>query len=72
MESAAKFYEDRYDARSIPPGPLKPEEIPQVAADMQDSRMRTLGKSAKPTVDLTDFDRAQRVITVSRRGTRAD
>ena len=38
--------------------------MPQMAADMQDSRMRTLGTSAKPTVDITDFDRAQRVVTV--------
>jgi hypothetical protein len=63
MEAAAKYYEDRLTL-SIDPGPLKPEEIPQVAADMQDARMRTLSTSAKPTVDLTDFDRAQRVITV--------
>ena len=63
MEAAAKFYEDRLTL-AIDPGPLKPDEIPQVAADMQDSRKRALGTSAKPTVDIDDFERAQRVVTV--------
>ena len=64
MEAAAKFYEDRLTLEIDPPAGLAPENIPQAAADMQDSRMRTLSTNAKPTVDLTDFDRAQRVITV--------
>ncbi len=63
MEAAAKFYEDRLTL-TIDPGALKPDEIPQVAADMQDSRKRALGTSAKPTVDIDDFERAQRVVTV--------
>ena len=64
MEAAAKYYEDRLTLTIDPPDGVKPENIPQVAADMQDARMRTLGTSAKPTVDLTDFDRAERVVTV--------
>jgi VWFA-related protein len=64
MEAAAKYYEDRLTLTIDPPEGVKPENIPQVAADMQDARMRTLGTSAKPTVDLTDFDRAERVVTV--------
>jgi len=64
MESAAKYYEDRLTLSLDPPAGVKPENIPQLAADMQDSRMRTLSTNARPTVDLTDFDRAQRVITV--------
>ena len=64
MEAAAKYYEDRLTLSLDPPAGAKPENIPQLAADMQDSRMRTLSTNANPTVDLTDFDRAQRVITV--------
>jgi VWFA-related protein len=64
MEAAAKYYEDRLTLSIDPPDGVKPEDIPQLAADMQDARMRTLGTSARPTVDLTDFDRAQRVVTV--------
>ncbi len=64
MEAASKYYDDRLTLTIDPPDGVKPENIPQVAADMQDARMRTLGTSAKPTVDLTDFDRAERVITV--------
>ena len=64
MESLAKYYEDRLTLELDAPPGTKPENIPQMAADMQDSRMRTLGQSAKPTVDITDFDRAQRVVTV--------
>lgn len=64
MEAAAKYYEDRLTLTIDPPEGVKPENIPQLAADMQDSRMRALSPNAKPTVDITDFDRAQRVITV--------
>ncbi|HUP39764.1 MAG TPA: VWA domain-containing protein [Vicinamibacterales bacterium] len=64
MEAAAKYYEDRLTLTIDPPDGVKPENIPQMAADMQDARMRTLGQGGKPTVDITDFDRAQRVITV--------
>ncbi len=64
MEAAAKFYEDRLTLELDTPPGMKAGEIPQAAADMQDSRMRTLSTNAKPTVDLTDFDRAERVITV--------
>lgn len=64
MESLAKYYEDRLTLELDAPPGTKPENIPQMAADMQDSRMRTLGQNAKPTVDITDFDRAQRVVTV--------
>ena len=64
MESLARYYEDRLTLELDAPPGTKPENIPQMAADMQDSRMRTLGQGAKPTVDITDFDRAQRVVTV--------
>ena len=64
MEAAAKFYEDRLTLTIDPPEGAKPDEIPQLAADMQDSRKRALGQSAKPTVDIDDFERAQRVVTV--------
>jgi VWFA-related protein len=64
MEAAAKFYEDRLTLELDAPPGMKPENIPQAAADMQDSRMRALSPVAKPTVDLTDFERAQRVVTV--------
>jgi VWFA-related protein len=64
MEAAAKYYEDRLTLSIDPPEGVKPENIPQLAADMQDARTRTLSTNARPTVDLTDFDRAQRVITV--------
>ena len=64
METAAKFYEDRMTLAIDPPEGVKPDEIPQLAADMQDARKRTLGTSAKPTVDIDDFERAQRVVTV--------
>jgi VWFA-related protein len=63
MEALAKFYEDRMTLETDPSG-FNPDTVPQLAADMQNARMRTLGKSAKPTVDITDFDRAQRVVTV--------
>lgn len=64
MEAAAKYYEDRLTLElNAPPG-VNRDDLPQLAADMQDSRMRTLGRTAKPTVDITDFDRAQRVVTV--------
>ena len=64
MEAAAKYYEDRLTLTIDPPAGVKPDDIPQLAADMQDARMRTLSTNAKPTVDITDFDRAQRVVTV--------
>jgi VWFA-related protein len=64
MESLAKFYEDRLTLELDAPPGTKPEDLPKVAADWQDARMRTLGTIAKPTVDITDFDRAQRVVTV--------
>ena len=64
MEAAAKFYEDRLTLELDAPPGMKPENIPQAAADMQDTRMRTLGQTGKPTVDITDFERAQRVVTV--------
>ena len=52
MEAAAKSYEDRLTLTIDPPAGAKPENIPQLAADMQDSRMRTLSTNANPTVDL--------------------
>lgn len=64
MESLAKFYEDRLTLELQAPPSANSENIAQQAADMQDARMRSLGTSAAPTVDITDFDRAQRVITV--------
>ena len=64
MEALAKFYEDRLTLELDPPPGVPVENLPQLAADMQDARMRTLGQNAKPTVDITDFERAQRVITV--------
>ena len=64
MEAAAKYYEDRLTLELDPPPGVNPADIPQLAADMQDSRQRTLSSNAKPTVDITDFDRAQRVVTV--------
>jgi VWFA-related protein len=65
MEAAAKYYDDRLALELDPANNDKDSAtIAQMAADMQDSRMRTLGTTAKPTVDITDFDRAQRVVTV--------
>ena len=64
MEAAAKYYEDRLTLSLDPPDGVKPENIPQLAADMQDSRVQTLGATGKPTVDITDFERAQRVVAV--------
>lgn len=64
MEAAAKFYEDRLTLAIDPPEGVKPDQVPKLAADMQDPRMRALGNSAKPTVDIDDFERAQRDITV--------
>ena len=64
MESLAKFYEDRLTIETDPSTAPENPNIPHMAADMQDPRMRTLGQSAKPTVDITDFERAQRVTTV--------
>ncbi|HET9467892.1 MAG TPA: VWA domain-containing protein, partial [Vicinamibacterales bacterium] len=64
MEALAKFYEDRLTLEIQAPPTADSENIAKQAADMQDARMRTLGPSAMPTVDITDFDRAQRVITV--------
>ncbi len=65
MEAAEKYYSDRLTIETDPSnGKLDPDKADQLAADMQDARSRTLGKSAKPTVDIQDFERAQRVITV--------
>ena len=65
MEAAEKYYSDRLTIETDPSnGKLDPDKAEQLAADMQDARSRTLGKSAKPTVDIQDFERAQRVITV--------
>ena len=65
MEAAAKYYDDRLGLDIDPAlNNVDPATIAQMATDMQDSRKRTLGNSAKPTVDITDFDRAQRVLTV--------
>jgi VWFA-related protein len=63
MEAVEKYYSDRLTLETDPSG-IDPDKIPQLAADMQDPRLRTLGKSAMPTVDIQDFARAQRVITV--------
>ena len=63
MEALEKYRQDRLTL-TLDPSNINPDDIPQLAADMQDSRKRTLGRSAKPTVDVTDFDRAQRVVTV--------
>jgi VWFA-related protein len=65
MEAAEKYYFDRMSIELDPASRgLEPDKIEQMAADMQDARSRTLGKSAQPTVDIQDFERAQRVITV--------
>jgi VWFA-related protein len=64
MEAAEKFYEDRLTIELDAPPGAKRDDLPQMAADMQNSRMRTLGQTAKPTVDIGDFERAQRVVTV--------
>jgi VWFA-related protein len=66
MESLEKFYQDRLTLELDPSTQAisQSEELAKLAADMQDSRMRTLGQTAKPTVDITDFERAQRVTTV--------
>jgi VWFA-related protein len=61
MEALAKFYQDRMSVE-IGPNNGDSEQITKTAVDMQDSRMRTLGQG--PSVDITDFERAQRVITV--------
>jgi VWFA-related protein len=64
LEAAEKYYADRLTLELDAPPGVKPENIPQLAADLQDARQRTIGASAKPTVDMQDFERAQRVITV--------
>jgi VWFA-related protein len=65
LEAADKYYQDRMTLALDPAlADLRPDEIAQIAKDMQESRSRTLGGSAKPTVDITDFERAQRAITV--------
>jgi len=65
MEAVAKYYSDRMNLESDPAtSGLPPEKIDELAADMQDARKRTLGTNAKPTVDIQDFERAQRMITV--------
>jgi VWFA-related protein len=64
LEAAEKYYEDRLTLSLDPPAGVRPDDIPQLAADLQDSRAQTLGRSAKPTVDIRDFQRAQRVMTV--------
>jgi VWFA-related protein len=65
MEAAEKYYADRLTLALDPSSNgMAPDKLEQMAADMQDPRMRTLGKSAMPTVDIQDFARAQRAITV--------
>ena len=65
MEAADKYYADRLTLQTDPAtAELPPDQQAQIAAEMQDARSRTLGTSAKPTVDIQDFERAQRVITV--------
>jgi VWFA-related protein len=65
MEAAEKYYADRLTLQTDPATRgLRADEQAQMAADMQDARSRTLGQSGKPTVDIEDFARAQRVITV--------
>ena len=65
MEAAEKYYADRLTLDIDPAtSGLPPDKLEQLAADMQDARARTLGTSAKPTVDIQDFERAQRAISV--------
>ncbi len=65
MEAAEKYYSDRLTLQTDPATRgLEPDKQAEIAADMQDARSRTLGTSAKPTVDIQDFERAQRAITV--------
>ncbi len=65
MEAAEKYYFDRMTIELDPASRGQaPDKIEQMAGDMQDARSRTLGATAKPTVDIQDFERAQRVITV--------
>ena len=65
MEAAEKYYADRLTLSTDPAtSGLPPEKMDELAADMQDARKRTLGATAKPTVDIQDFERAQRMIGV--------
>ena len=63
-EQAEKFYQDRLTLELDPPPGAKPEDIPALAADLQSSRKQVLGAVAKPTVDIRDFERAQRAVNV--------
>jgi VWFA-related protein len=62
LEAADKYYEDRLTL-SLDPA-ITPEQASRLAAEAQDSRAQTLGQTAKPTVDIRDFERAQRSINV--------
>ena len=65
MEAAEKYYSDRLTLETDPAtAGLPNDKLDELAADMQDARKRTLGTTAKPTVDIQDFERAQRMITV--------
>ena len=63
-ETANRFYEDRLSLELDPPAGVKPEDIATLAGDLQSSRQQTLGTSAKPTVNIQDFERAQRATNV--------
>ena len=63
MEAAAKFYEDRLTL-TIDPGALKPERSPRSPRTCRTAESGRWARSAKPTVDIDDFERAQRVVTV--------
>lgn len=64
LEAAEKYYFDRLTLEIDPPPGVEPHAIDQLAADKQNARARTVGASARPTVDIQDFERAQRAITV--------
>jgi len=67
MEAAEKYYADRLTIETDPANAkLEASKAEQLAAGMQDARSRTLGNvyGSPASVDIQDFGRAQRVITV--------
>ncbi len=63
-EQAEKFYQDRLTLEIDTPPDVNPEDIAALAAELQNSRKQVLGTVAKPTVDIRDFERAQRAVNV--------
>lgn len=61
MEAAEKYRQDRLSLY-LDPGPVPDHQIPHVAADMQETRKQILG--SKPSIDIKDFERAQRDVVV--------